>query len=314
MQSPTHDCCSTGTRAIDRWEAADGQCVALRPLDRNLAAAFETFLLQLSERSRASRFLAAIRDLPADLVRRLVSADQRQHVAWVVAPCANPGVVIAEARYHAADDEAELALAVTDEWQRRGVGSNLMQQLLRRARASGIRRIWGHVRSDNWAMLGLARRAGFTITMLVEDPGVVLIDRLLDGVDADEGADHTLGDVMPRRSMRRDFEVATTRVARWLREHWLLVLAVVLVPGGSLIAVARGLAAKSGAHTHGWAGKLAQRQGWIRKLLSHRWLARKLGGSHSGSRADTRDPPEAFVDSDPYLGELLTHGAVADRR
>ncbi len=55
---------------------------------------------------------------------------------------------------------AELAIAVADDWQRRGVGRGLLEDLRPRAVAAGVRHLAMSVLSDNTAMLGLARQLG----------------------------------------------------------------------------------------------------------------------------------------------------------
>jgi RimJ/RimL family protein N-acetyltransferase len=46
-------------------------------------------------------------------------------------------------------DAAEVAIVVADDWQRRGLGSLLAEQLAARARGTGIRRFTATMASDN---------------------------------------------------------------------------------------------------------------------------------------------------------------------
>jgi acetyltransferase len=52
---------------------------------------------------------------------------------------------------------------VADAWQRCGIASLLIQQLIRYAREQGIHRLTGQVLPDNQAMIALARRLAFTV-------------------------------------------------------------------------------------------------------------------------------------------------------
>jgi acetyltransferase len=64
------------------------------------------------------------------------------------------------ARYirDAADPHAaEVAVTVIDDWQGRGLGTELLVQLSDRARQEGIRRFTGVVAEDNAAIAGLMR-------------------------------------------------------------------------------------------------------------------------------------------------------------
>ena len=55
---------------------------------------------------------------------------------------------------------AELAIVVTDSWQRRGVGFHLLRVLCRRAREEGITTLSAEVLSDNPALLALLEHFG----------------------------------------------------------------------------------------------------------------------------------------------------------
>ena len=62
----------------------------------------------------------------------------------------------------AGSPRGEIALSVTDCWQRRGLGLLLMQAIECRARAFGARHLFrNEVLRTNTAMKGLARKAGF---------------------------------------------------------------------------------------------------------------------------------------------------------
>jgi acetyltransferase len=69
--------------------------------------------------------------------------------------------------------DAELGLIVADRWQGRGLGAELVQQLIRFARAEKIHRIVAHILTENQAMLRLAQRFHFSLTR-DEDPAAEL--------------------------------------------------------------------------------------------------------------------------------------------
>ena len=52
---------------------------------------------------------------------------------------------------------------MADAWQGLGVGTALMQALIERARAKGLRRMFGEVLAQNRKMLELARALGFGV-------------------------------------------------------------------------------------------------------------------------------------------------------
>jgi len=148
-----------------------GQRLLLRPIHPQDGEVVQAFVRGLSPRSRYQRFQNAIRELGPELLRRAVHVDHRRHVA-LIAEVFEDGVEteVGAARYVADElgNVAEFALVVADAWQRRGVGSLLLEKLLRVARSRGVRRLRGDVLHDNEPMLAFARRHGFRIA---RDPG-----------------------------------------------------------------------------------------------------------------------------------------------
>lgn len=162
------------------WRAPDGRRVAVWPLHHGLLNAFTAFVRRLAPDSRARRFLAPLQDLSDEAVRRLVVVDQRGNVAWIAEEFARPGVIVADARYSVtAAGEAELALAVADDWQKSGLGSYLLGRLLEHAAGRGIGCAWGHVRCDNLAALALASRFLFDVRPDPGEPGLLMVVRAL---------------------------------------------------------------------------------------------------------------------------------------
>ena len=74
---------------------------------------------------------------------------------------------------------AEFALVVADAWQRRGVGTLLLETLLQHARAAGIERLHGITLATNQGMQDLARKFGFVQTGDAQDATVRLLERAL---------------------------------------------------------------------------------------------------------------------------------------
>jgi RimJ/RimL family protein N-acetyltransferase len=69
-------------------------------------------------------------------------------------------------------DVAELAIAVVDHWQGRGLGTELLHELARRASEEGVRRFSASVLEGNSAMLSLLRDLG-DVEVVDRDYGVV---------------------------------------------------------------------------------------------------------------------------------------------
>ena len=67
-------------------------------------------------------------------------------------------------------DSAEIAFAVADDYQQRGIGSALAAELLADARAAGITQITALAASDNPAALALLRRTANVTDVRFEGP------------------------------------------------------------------------------------------------------------------------------------------------
>lgn len=127
----------------------------LFPLDRhNLREHF----LQLDHDDRHMRFGAAIDSNVID--RYVARLDFTQDAMFGVA---QEGDFIGVAHAAWVHHTVELALSVIEAHRRRGLGTHLFARGLAWARERGARELWMHCRSDNVAILGLARRQGMTL-------------------------------------------------------------------------------------------------------------------------------------------------------
>jgi len=142
----------------------------VRPLRVQDAAAFRAFVDRLSPESRYARFQYVVKEVSPELLRRLVVADPRSHVALAAF---QDSELVGEARYVRQGEAAEFALAVADSWRRRGLARRLLHHLLGRARRQGLRRLEGEVLTSNAAMLEFAARTGFSLQPHEEDGRLV---------------------------------------------------------------------------------------------------------------------------------------------
>src|SRR5664280_2495199 len=135
----------------------DGSEVIIRqltPADApSLAAAFE----RLSDESRDLRFLGAKTSLSTHDLEYLTDVDGHAHEA-LGALDARTGRGVGVARFvRLAPDGlvAEVAVTVIDEWQGRGLGTLLLEELTDRARAQGIERYTALVSGENDAVVAM---------------------------------------------------------------------------------------------------------------------------------------------------------------
>jgi RimJ/RimL family protein N-acetyltransferase len=150
--------------------------VVIRQLRVQDAAAFRAFLERLSPASRYARFQYVVKDVTPQLLRPLLEADPRSHVAL---GAFDGERLVGEARYvrRQEPDKADFAIAVDDSWQRHGLASQLMIELERHAGRDGVRRLEGEVLAGNKAMLAFVVQAGFQVHHHFEDARLVRVKR-----------------------------------------------------------------------------------------------------------------------------------------
>jgi GNAT superfamily N-acetyltransferase len=134
--------------------------VDVRLLDRDRAAhAVDTIFAGLSARSRYLRFHSPVPRLVSGVRDRLIDIDGRRHAAVVAeVACPDGRIPIGIARIvGSGSGTADVAVAVVDAWQRRGVGRQLLAGVGELAARIGYTQLRGSVLPENVAMLGLAR-------------------------------------------------------------------------------------------------------------------------------------------------------------
>ena len=162
-------------RLTDRTE------VVVRPIGPDDAPLLQAFVRRLSPRSRRFRFFVALAELSEAQLHRFVNMEPDRGVALVaLAERRNGSAIIGEARYALEQDHghAEFAIAVADEFQRRGLGRHLLKRLMTTAWRRGVRRLFGEIRNDNRAMLAFATHLGFRLRGSLHDESVVLANML----------------------------------------------------------------------------------------------------------------------------------------
>ena len=128
---------------------------------------------RLSPRSRQLRFLAPKKDLSPAELRYFTDVDHHDHEALVALnPADGRGVGIARYIRHSEDPHAaEIAVTIVDDWQGRGLGTELVTRLSGRARHEGIHRFTALVAEDNMAVARMLRNT--SASLAGRGPGTV---------------------------------------------------------------------------------------------------------------------------------------------
>jgi ribosomal protein S18 acetylase RimI-like enzyme len=152
---------------IVAWlEPKQGPALHVRPLRHGDVRTVMSVFKRLSERSRRARFNGPKPCLNRSELRQLASVDRNRHalVGYIEGDEQPVGI----ARLVRDGDAAEIAFAVADAYQQRGIGSALAAELVADARAAGITEINALVASDNTAAVALLRRVVSVLDIRVE--------------------------------------------------------------------------------------------------------------------------------------------------
>ena len=150
-----------------------GETVTIRPIRLTDIAMESEFIHRLSSETKHFRFLAGVRELPAEELTRLCDVDMKHSMAFVATVLQDGREVeIGVSRYapNSHFDVREVAVTVADEWQHKGLGASLMNTLIQTARTQGIKQLYSVNFSDDTAMSALAKELGMSSIRDPSDP------------------------------------------------------------------------------------------------------------------------------------------------
>lgn len=156
-------------------ELRDGSKVLIRQVHRDDVPLLEEGFSRLSAESRRLRFLTDKPRLTRTELEYFTHVDHHDHEA-IGARDATDGRGLGIARFIRDPDNpevAEVAVAVVDDWQRRGLGTELLSRLFARARQEGVRRFTALVDEDNRAVSALMKGLGGEIRAVEHQAGAV---------------------------------------------------------------------------------------------------------------------------------------------
>lgn len=132
---------------------------------------------RLGPESRYRRFLTPVSELSDAMARYLTEVDHHDHEA-IIALDEETGEGIGVVRY-VCDPErpgaAEFAVTVADDWQRRGLGTLLLEVISARAREEGITTFTALLLASNQEMMDVLEHLG-PVRIVDRDPGTVEIE------------------------------------------------------------------------------------------------------------------------------------------
>jgi acetyltransferase len=153
---------------VTKRQLPDGTDLVIRPIRPEDVELEQTFVRNLSEQTKYFRFMQSMSELSPQMLARFTQIDYNREMALiaVVPDSESKEKQIGVSRYSINPDgrSCEFAIVVADEWQRQGIAHLLMQQLIATARNQGLQIMEGDVLSNNYDMLTLAEKLGFSIS------------------------------------------------------------------------------------------------------------------------------------------------------
>jgi len=143
---------------------------AVRPDDKErIVRAFQA----LDRRSVYLRFFSHKKKLSHEELRRVTECDGTSEAVLVATVGGgDQEIIVGLANYVRGGAAADIAFAVEEDFQGRGIASRLLQQLVGIARANGITRFEADVLPENTPMLAVLRNSGLRMRTSLEQ-GVV---------------------------------------------------------------------------------------------------------------------------------------------
>ena len=164
-----------------------GEAFRLRPVRPDDAPALIELSAHCEPADLRLRFFGAMTELSPRLAARLSQIDYDREMALLAIPAAPDGISTVAGVVRLSGDpdrvEAEYAIIVRSDLKHRGLGRQLMGEIIAYARSRGYARLFGQVLAENTTMLDLARQLGATVSL---DPADCAHSRVV--FDLEKGA------------------------------------------------------------------------------------------------------------------------------
>ena len=144
----------------------DGSSIILRPIRRDDTERWLAFVSQLSPRTKYLRFHYLPKQMSQEDACRFCTVDYENAFAFVAEVRGERGEeIVAIGRYYRLHNKhaAEVAFAIQDSYQGRGLGTKLMERLVAVARDNAISTFEAFVLAENKHMMAVFRGYGFHI-------------------------------------------------------------------------------------------------------------------------------------------------------
>jgi acetyltransferase len=153
------------------WAMKDGGAVTIRPIRPEDEPLMVKFHENLSDRSVYLRYFGALSlktRIAHERLVRICFGDYDRELALVAeAKTQNGSEIVGVGRMNRiyGSQEAEVAILVTDSYQNRGLGAELLRRVIRVAHEEGVHAVSAEMMADNVAMQAICKHLGFKVKM-----------------------------------------------------------------------------------------------------------------------------------------------------
>ena len=155
------------TQWVSDWKLKDGTAVTIRPIRPEDEPAVVKFHEKLSERTVQMRYFHPMKLSQRTAHERLVRvchSDYDRETALVAELPSKEIIGVGRLSEVPGISEAEFAILVADQWQKKGLGTQFLSKLVEIGKAEKVEKITAEMLSENIEMHKVAQRLGFTIT------------------------------------------------------------------------------------------------------------------------------------------------------
>ena len=150
----------------------DGSSLFVRPVKQSDDKALRDMFYSLSEKSIAFRFFQAIKAFPLKFIQDFTAIDFSKDMAVAAFVQDSGGEQIVGVAHYFLDKathRAEVSFLVRDDWQVKGIGTDLLRILTDIARKRGIKGFEARVLAQNQLMMAVFYNSGYKVTTKRED-------------------------------------------------------------------------------------------------------------------------------------------------
>jgi acetyltransferase len=162
---------------VSTWTMKDGTPAVIRPIRPEDEPLMVEFHRTLSERTIHMRYFHAIkltRRVSHERLLRICSTDFDREIVLVAehrGPATGKSQITGIGRLSKipGGSDAEFAILISDTWQNRGIGTELLRRLIEVGREEGVERICADILNGNCEMLRICEKLGFVIGDQIRD-------------------------------------------------------------------------------------------------------------------------------------------------